>query len=133
MTDFILNLIQGWGYAGIFILMFLENVFPPIPSEVIMGLGGIAVAKGHFDFWTLVAVAVAGTTAGNWVWYGIGRWIGYERLKPFIDRHGRWLTLDWGRGRALARLLPEIWPRDRRSSRASCPSPGRWCRCPRAW
>ena len=95
MTDFILNLIQSWGYAGIFILMFLENVFPPIPSEVIMGLGGIAVAKGHFDFWTLVAVAVAGTTAGNWVWYGIGRWIGYERLKPFIDRHGRWLTLDW--------------------------------------
>src|SRR3546814_3433474 len=38
-------------YVGIFILMFLENVFPPIPSEVIMGLGGIAVAKGHFDFW----------------------------------------------------------------------------------
>ena len=96
MTDFILNLIQSWGYVGIFILMFLENVFPPIPSEVIMGLGGIAVAKGHFDFWTLVAVAVAGTTAGNWIWYGIGRWIGYERLKPFIDRHGRWLTLSPG-------------------------------------
>ena len=45
MTDFILNLIQSWGYGGIFVLMFLENVFPPIPSEVIMGLGGIAVAK----------------------------------------------------------------------------------------
>ena len=40
MTDFILNLIHRWGYAGIFLLMFLENVFPPIPSEVIMGLGG---------------------------------------------------------------------------------------------
>src|SRR3546814_5340907 len=81
MTDFILNLIQSWGYAGIFILMFLENVFPPIPSEVIMGLGGIAVAQGRFDFWTLVAVAVAGTTAGNWIWYAIGRWIGYEDRK----------------------------------------------------
>src|SRR3546814_17623019 len=81
------------GYAGIFILMFLENVFPPIPSEVIMGLGGIAVAQGRFDFWTLVAVAVAGTTAGNWSWYAIGRWIGYERLRPFIDRPGRWLAL----------------------------------------
>src|SRR3546814_10187683 len=89
MTDFILNLIHSWGYAGIFILMFLENVFPPIPSEVIMGLGGIAVAQGRFDFWTLVAVAVAGTTAGNWIWYAIGRWIGYERLRPFIDRHAR--------------------------------------------
>src|SRR3546814_10821000 len=71
------------------------NVFPPIPSEVIMALGGIAAAQGRFDFWTLIAVAVVGTTLGNWVWYGIGRWIGYRRLKPFIDRHGRWLTLDW--------------------------------------
>ena len=95
MTEFILDLIQAWGYWGIAVLMFLENVFPPVPSEVIMGLGGIAVAQGRFDFWTLVAVAVAGTTAGNWVWYAIGRWIGYKRLKPFIDRHGRWLTLDW--------------------------------------
>lgn len=95
MTEFILDLIQGWGYIGIFILMFLENIFPPIPSEVIMGLGGVAVAQGRFEFWPLVAVAVAGTTLGNWVWYGIGRWVGYERLKPLIDRYGRWLTLDW--------------------------------------
>ncbi|MDX2211371.1 MAG: DedA family protein [Sphingopyxis sp.] len=95
MTEFILDLIEGWGYVGIFILMFLENIFPPIPSEVIMALGGVAVAQGRFEFWPLVAVAVAGTTLGNWVWYGIGRWVGYERLKPLIDRYGRWLTLDW--------------------------------------
>jgi membrane protein DedA with SNARE-associated domain len=95
VTEFILDLIESWGYAGIFILMFLENVFPPIPSEVIMALGGIAVAQGRFDFWTMVAVAVAGTTFGNWVWYGVGRWVGYERLKPLVDRFGRWLTLDW--------------------------------------
>src|SRR3546814_21030780 len=87
MTDFILNLIHSWGYAGIFILMFLENVFPPIPSEVIMGLGGIAVAQGRFDFWTLVAVEVAGTTAGNWNWYAVGRWIGYERIEPLDRKH----------------------------------------------
>ncbi len=95
MTEMILNLVQSWGYVGIFILMFLENVFPPIPSEVIMGLGGVMVAKGRFDYWTLVAVAVAGTTLGNWVWYAIGRWVGYERLKPLVERYGRWLTLDW--------------------------------------
>lgn len=95
MTEFILDLIEGWGYIGIFILMFLENVFPPIPSEVIMALGGVAVAQGRFEFWPLVTVAVAGTTLGNWVWYGIGRWVGYERLRPLIDRYGRWLTLDW--------------------------------------
>lgn len=95
MTDFILDLIQSWGYWGIGFLMFLENVFPPIPSEVIMSLGGVGVAQGRFDFWTLVTVAVIGTTMGNWVWYGIGRWFGYARLKPLIDRYGRWLTMDW--------------------------------------
>ncbi|OWQ96326.1 DedA family protein [Sphingopyxis witflariensis] len=95
MTEFILNLIHSWGYLGIAILMFLENVFPPIPSEVIMSLGGVMVAQGRFDYWTLVAVAVAGTTLGNWVWYWVGRWFGYARLKPLIDRYGRWLTLDW--------------------------------------
>lgn len=95
MTEFILDLIQSWGYLGIAILMFLENVFPPIPSEVIMGLGGVMVGQGRFDYWTLVTVAVIGTTLGNWVWYWIGRWFGYERLKPLVDRFGRWLTLDW--------------------------------------
>ena len=95
MTEFILNLIHSWGYLGIAILMFLENVFPPIPSEVIMSVSGVMVAQGRFDFWTLVAVAVAGTTLGNWVWYWVGRWFGYARLKPLIDRYGRWLTLDW--------------------------------------
>lgn len=95
MTEFILDLIESWGYLGILILMFLENVFPPIPSEVIMGLSGVMVGQGRFDYWTLVAVAVIGTTLGNWVWYWIGRWFGYERLKPLIDRYGRWLTLDW--------------------------------------
>lgn len=95
MTEFILNLIHSWGYLGIAVLMFLENVFPPIPSEVIMSVSGVMVAQGRFDFWTLIAVAVAGTTLGNWVWYWIGRWFGYARLKPLIDRYGRWLTLDW--------------------------------------
>lgn len=95
MTDFILDIIQAWGYLGIAILMFLENVFPPIPSEVIMSLGGLAVSQGRFDFWTLVIAAVIGTTLGNWVWYWIGRGVGYERLKPLVDRHGRWLTMDW--------------------------------------
>ena len=65
MTDFILNLIQSWGYVGIFILMFLENVFPPIPSEVIMGGAGVLVAKGEMTFLTVWLVATAGTVAGN--------------------------------------------------------------------
>ena len=55
MTEFILNLIAAGGYLGIFFLMVLENVFPPIPSEVIMGLGGMAVARGDLRLLPLIA------------------------------------------------------------------------------
>jgi membrane protein DedA with SNARE-associated domain len=95
MTDLIIRAIARGGYLGIFLLMALENVVPPIPSEVIMGLGGIAVARGHMDLIPLVAVGTLGTTAGNYFWYALGRRLGYRGLKPFIDRRGRWLTLEW--------------------------------------
>jgi membrane protein DedA with SNARE-associated domain len=95
MTEFILNLIAWGGYFGIFLLMALENVVPPIPSEVIMGLGGMAVARGDMALVPLVLWGTAGTTAGNYFWYFIGRNIGYERFRPFIARHGRWLTMEW--------------------------------------
>ncbi|NNM76045.1 DedA family protein [Sphingomonas sp. ID1715] len=105
MTDFILKLITGGGYFGIFALMVLENVFPPIPSEVIMGLGGIAVARGQMDFLTLVLVGTAGTLLGNYFWYWIGWRIGYQRFRPFVERHGRWLTLDWHEVERLHRFF----------------------------
>ncbi|MDB5696538.1 MAG: alkaline phosphatase [Sphingomonas bacterium] len=95
MTDFILDAIARGGYLGIFLLMALENVVPPIPSEVIMGLGGMAVARGDLALAPLILVGTAGTTVGNYFWYWIGRHVGYERFRPFIERHGRWLTLEW--------------------------------------
>ena len=105
MTDFILKLITGGGYAGIFALMVLENIFPPIPSEVIMGLGGIAVARGEMDFLTLIAVGTVGTVIGNYLWYWIGWRVGYKRFRPFVEKHGRWLTLDWHEVERLHRFF----------------------------
>lgn len=95
MTERLIELVEAWGYLGVAIAMFLENVFPPIPSEVIMGLTGMAVADGKLDFGGAVAAGTAGAVLGNWVWYWIGRVVGYERFRPLIDRFGRWLTLDW--------------------------------------
>jgi membrane protein DedA with SNARE-associated domain len=95
MTQFILDWIAWGGYLGIFLLMALENVVPPIPSEVIMGFGGIAVARGRMDMLPLVLWGTAGTTAGNLFWYFVGRRMGYARFRPFVERHGRWLTLEW--------------------------------------
>lgn len=90
MTDWL-----DWGYWGVFFWMFLENVIPPVPSEVIMSIGGIAVAQGKMNFALLVAVGTAGTVIGNLFWWEIGRRLGYARLKPLIDRWGRWLTVEW--------------------------------------
>ncbi|VVT25369.1 Membrane protein DedA, SNARE-associated domain [Sphingomonas sp. EC-HK361] len=95
MTDIILDMIAWGGYFGIFLLMALENIVPPIPSEVIMGLGGMAVARGDMAIVPLVLWGTAGTTIGNYFWYYIGRNIGYARFRPFVERHQRWLTMDW--------------------------------------
>ncbi len=95
MNEFILRLIEQGGYWGIFFLMVIENVFPPIPSEVIMGLGGVAVARGTMSFWPLLLVGTVGSTLGNYVWFLIGDKLGYRRLQPLVDRWGRWLTLEW--------------------------------------
>ncbi len=95
MNEFIVRLIEQGGYWGIFALMVIENVFPPIPSEVIMGLGGVAVARGSMSFWPLLAVGTVGSTLGNYVWFLAGDKWGYQRLQPIVDRWGRWLTLEW--------------------------------------
>ncbi len=95
MDTLIVDLIEQGGYFGIFLLMVLENVIPPVPSEVIMGVGGLLVQRGVMDFWPLLLIGTAGTTAGNYAWYWIGDKWGYERLEPFVDRWGRWLTVDW--------------------------------------
>lgn len=85
----------GWGYFGIFLLMVLENVIPPVPSEVIMSIAGIAAGQGKMDFTLLVLTGTLGCAVGNLFWWEIGRRYGYERLRPAIDRWGRWLTMDW--------------------------------------
>ncbi len=95
MAEWILNLIEQGGYWGIALLMFIENVFPPIPSELIMGVGGIAVARGTMTFWPLLIAGTIGSTLGNYLWFLLGdRW-GYQRLEPFVARWGRWLTMRW--------------------------------------
>jgi membrane protein DedA with SNARE-associated domain len=95
MTEFVFTVLRAGGYWGIAFLMALENVIPPIPSELIMGLGGISVARGGMEFVPLLIFGTVGTTIGNLFWYWVGRRFGFKGLKPFVDRWGRWLTIDW--------------------------------------
>jgi membrane protein DedA with SNARE-associated domain len=91
--DWIVSLIDKAGYAGIALLMLLENIFPPIPSEVIMPLAGFSAAKGTLSFAGVVISGTVGSLAGAYFWFLVGRWTGPKRLKRFAGRHGRWLTL----------------------------------------
>jgi membrane protein DedA with SNARE-associated domain len=95
VNHWIINLIEQGGYWGILFLMALENIFPPIPSELIMGLGGVAVARGTMTFWPLLLAGTVGSTFGNYCWFLLGDRFGYRRLRPFVDRWGRWLTMEW--------------------------------------
>ena len=95
MSDWVIRLIEQSGYLGVGFLMFLETVFPPIPSEVIMPIAGMAAAKGELGFVPVVASGTAGAMLGNTVWYLAARALGVHRLKPLITRYGRWLTISW--------------------------------------
>lgn len=93
MTDWITRLIEQMGYLGIALLMFLENLFPPLPSEVIMPMAGFTAAGGELSIMGVLAAGTAGTLAGALFWYGVAKRLGEERLKSWADRHGRWITL----------------------------------------
>jgi membrane protein DedA with SNARE-associated domain len=81
------------GYGLIGLGMFLENLFPPIPAELIMPLGGYLAHKGQLQIVPVIVAGLLGTVLGAWFWYGIGRLINEERLEHLIGRHGRWLGL----------------------------------------
>lgn len=95
MGQWIQQLIDQLGYLGIAVLMFVETVFPPLPSEVIMPLAGLRASRGALSLPGVIAAGAMGAMAGNLAWYLIARAIGVGRLHGLIDRHGRWLTLDW--------------------------------------
>lgn len=93
MASWVMNSIHVSGYIGIVALMFIENVFPPIPSEVIMPLAGYLATEGKFAFAGVVIAGTVGSVLGALPLYYLGSHIGAERLNSFADRHGRWLAV----------------------------------------
>jgi membrane protein DedA with SNARE-associated domain len=85
-----LDVIYALGYLGLALLLVAENLFPPIPSEVVLPLAGFLVGTGELSFFGALAAATAGSTAGALILYAMGRW-GGRRL---VLRYGRWLRVD---------------------------------------
>jgi len=94
MTDWIISTINQFGYLGIFLMMLIEAVFPPIPSELIIPFAGFSAARGDLDFFGVILAASAGSAAGCVPWYLAGRLFGLARVRWMADRFGRWLTLN---------------------------------------
>jgi membrane protein DedA with SNARE-associated domain len=88
-TDIVFNtivsLLYQTGYLGVFLLMVAESATLPIPSEVVLPLGGYLVSQGRLEFWSTVAVATVGSLVGTMVDYGIGYYLG----RPAVLRYGR--------------------------------------------
>lgn len=95
MLEWITNTINYMGYWGIALLMFLENLFPPIPSELIMPLAGFT-ARATPDKLNVIGVflaGLAGSVLGAIVWYYPGKFLGESRLQTLADKYGKWLTI----------------------------------------
>lgn len=86
-------MVAVFGYWGIVALMLLENVIPPIPSELIMPLAGFAAARGEMSLVGAIAAGTFGSVLGALVWYYIGRALGFERIGRLADRWGKWLGI----------------------------------------
>lgn len=91
MIDLITSWVAAAGYAGVFALMFLENIFPPIPSELIMPFAGFAAARGELSLLWVIVAGVIGTLAGNVVWFEAARAFGADRTRRLCEKYGRWI------------------------------------------
>lgn len=93
MSDFIIGFITDWGYLGIFLLMVAENIFPPIPSELIMPFAGYVAANGDLSIFGVLIAGTIGSVIGTTAWYAVARLMGLERFTLLCNKFGRFATL----------------------------------------
>ena len=93
MMDWVTSTVASAGYVGVFLLMLAENLFPPIPSELIMPLAGFTAARGQLSLLGVAVAGVAGTLAGNVFWFELARWFGAARTRALCTRFGGWLGI----------------------------------------
>lgn len=94
VAAWITRTVETGGYVGVAGLTLLENLFPPIPSELILPVAGFLVSRGEMTFIWVVVASTVGSLAGAYMLYGLGYWLGEDRLRAFVRRYGRWLALD---------------------------------------
>lgn len=98
MLEWITNTIQIWNYWGIALLMFVENLFPPIPSELIMPLAGFTASPyqpggAKLNVFGVFFAGLLGSVLGALIWYYPGKFLSESRLKALADKYGKWISI----------------------------------------
>ena len=93
MVEWVVGIVRMLGYPGIAILMLIENVFPPLPSEGIMPFAGFLAARGELSLFGVILAGTIGSVLGTLPIYFIARKVGIERIREWFERYGHWLTL----------------------------------------
>jgi membrane protein DedA with SNARE-associated domain len=91
LSEIITDVIDAMGYVGIALIMLIENLFPPIPSELVMPFAGFLVAEGRFSFVGVVAAGTVGAVLGALALYWLGAWAGEPLVRQFLRRYGRFV------------------------------------------
>lgn len=94
LVDWVTRIVETVGYGGVAFLVALENLFPPIPSEVVLPLAGFVAGRGDASLPGMILAATIGSMVGAVVLYGVAAGVGPLRLRRFVVRFGRWFGLD---------------------------------------
>lgn len=93
MEEWIFNIIENYGYLGVFLIIVIENVFPPIPSELVLPFSGFMTTKTELSVAMMIMASTAGSVVGGTILYYIGTILDVERLEKIVDRWGKYLQL----------------------------------------
>ncbi|WP_203363777.1 DedA family protein [Bacillus sp. REN10] len=93
MQQWIEQVVEQFGYLGVFLLMCVENIFPPIPSELILPFGGFMTTTTSLTMFGVILSATAGSVSGALILYAIGRLMDVERMMHIVDRWGHVLKI----------------------------------------
>jgi len=93
LSHFMGRLVDSFGYVGLILVMLIENVIPPIPSEIFLPFAGFQVAEGSMNLVLVLLVTTLGGFAGTSLFYYLGKLLGDARTRQLIDRYGRYVLL----------------------------------------
>ena len=93
LADWVTEVINSLGYLGVALLVALENVFPPIPSEIVLPFAGFVASDGDANLIGMIVAATIGSLIGALILYGVSAWVGPDRVGQLVVRYGRWLRL----------------------------------------